>query len=332
MKVSVILPVYNVATYLHRAIESLLKQTLCDFEAIFIDDGSTDESLSLLRDYERIDPRIKAYAKGNGGAASARNSGLTLAQGEFVYFMDPDDWIDPKTLSDNVQYLQTHQADMVLFGFRNYTEDRSLISKRCNPRFQVFTNNHDVALAFTDLFTQNNTFSVWNKMFRRTWLEHSNLSFPAQKMGEDAIFCMSAFSSIDKLVVNPNCYYNYVCSRPGGAMTNPDFATDVKDEIKILELLQKTFSSWEIDGRVAINSYIAWLLFSKYSTIATFHLNGKGILQYMKYCSKNPYLQIAQKLNGGKLKVPLRARLKLWMATYPATIYCFRYLHALLYR
>ena len=94
-KLSVIMPVYNTAKYLSRAIDSVLSQTFSDFELILVNDGSKDNSLEICRAYEQKDARVKVIDKENGGAGSARNAGVAASYGEFVAFPDSDDWIEP---------------------------------------------------------------------------------------------------------------------------------------------------------------------------------------------------------------------------------------------
>ena len=97
-KVSIIVPIYNVKPYLKECLDSILVQTFSDFELILVDDGSTDGSERLADSYALSDPRVKVVYKENGGLSSARNAGLDLACGEYIYFVDSDDYIEPDTL------------------------------------------------------------------------------------------------------------------------------------------------------------------------------------------------------------------------------------------
>ena len=98
ISVSVIIPVYNLAKYLSKCLESVLAQTYANFEIIAIDDGSTDDSAAILKKYAEKDKRVKPILKANGGVSSARNAGLDKAEGEYIFFLDGDDWIEPETL------------------------------------------------------------------------------------------------------------------------------------------------------------------------------------------------------------------------------------------
>lgn len=122
IKVSVIVPVYNVQEYLGKCLSSLTAQTLKDIEIICVDDGSTDDSLAILQHFAAKDKRIKVINKKNGGVSSARNAGLEAAKGKYVMFVDGDDWIEPETCEECYDRIVADDADLLLF---NYVEIRS---------------------------------------------------------------------------------------------------------------------------------------------------------------------------------------------------------------
>lgn len=111
-KISVIIPVYNKEKYINRCLDSVIGQTYRNLEIILIDDGSTDASLSICRQYEKKDPRIRVFAKPNGGVSSARNCGLEHCTGKLIAFVDPDDWIDLRYFAELVDSLQKYHADI----------------------------------------------------------------------------------------------------------------------------------------------------------------------------------------------------------------------------
>ena len=121
--VSVIIPVYNVEKYLAECVDSVLGQSYTDFEIILVDDGATDSSGSMCDAYARKDPRIRVIHQTNGGLSAARNTGLRAARGEYVYFLDSDDYIEPQTLAMLMEKAEHEQADVVFFdGYVFYDE------------------------------------------------------------------------------------------------------------------------------------------------------------------------------------------------------------------
>jgi len=113
MFISIVVPVYNVADYLHFAIESLIKQTYQNFEVILVNDGSTDDSPILCEDYAKQYENIHVFHKENGGLSDARNFGVAKANSDWIFFLDPDDYLEEYTLELIVKIQETHQADLI---------------------------------------------------------------------------------------------------------------------------------------------------------------------------------------------------------------------------
>ena len=121
--ISIIMPVYNAEQYLASSIESLLAQTVKDFELLLINDGSKDGSLAICREYEARDSRIRVFDKPNGGVSSARNMGLDEAKGEWLMFVDSDDWLTENTLELCLEH--TPEYDVICFAFRLLFKDKT---------------------------------------------------------------------------------------------------------------------------------------------------------------------------------------------------------------
>ena len=118
-KISVIVPVYNVEKYLRKCIESILNQTFREFELILVDDGSTDSSGKICDEYALKDSRIKVIHKENGGASSARNAGLDVAKGEYIGFVDSDDWIEMDMYGELYRLIKENNTDISVCGINN---------------------------------------------------------------------------------------------------------------------------------------------------------------------------------------------------------------------
>ena len=123
VKVSVILPVYNVSEYLRQCMDSIVGQTLKDIEIICVDDGSTDDSLEILKEYEAKDKRVKVIEQKNAGAGAARNNGLAIATGEYLSFLDSDDFFEPDMLEKAYEKGKSANAQGVVFRADQYRED-----------------------------------------------------------------------------------------------------------------------------------------------------------------------------------------------------------------
>lgn len=191
MKVSVILPVYNVGSYLEEALDSLCHQTLSDIEIIAINDGSTDDSEMILKKYMTQDQRISYYNQNNQGQSAARNHALQHAKGEYIYFMDSDDKVDTDMLRQCYDYTQKTQADFIFF------DGDKLMEEGANPVVWNYKRTHLVeedkrydgeTLLRLMLDTRKHNCVVWLLFIRRDFLEHIGLRFYEGIIHEDELF------------------------------------------------------------------------------------------------------------------------------------------------
>jgi len=175
IKVSVIVAVYNAEKYLEKCIGSLLCQTLEEIEIIAVDDGSIDSSPAILAEFAKTSIKVKCYTRKNGGAADARNFGLTLARGEFIGYIDSDDFADPDMYEIMYNTALEHGSDIVECNLHHTyanSEDTEVMAKYYTPG---------------ELLTFGR-YVVWNKIYRRELLIEANASFPVHLIYEDVAF------------------------------------------------------------------------------------------------------------------------------------------------
>ena len=167
IKISVIMPVYKVEDYVARAIESILEQTLADFEFLIVDDGTPDRSGDICDEYAKKDTRIRVIHKENGGAPSARNTAIDLARGKYVYFLDSDDWAGPRMLADMYEMAEKNQADLVVCGFYIDTYyGKEYLSEKICVDDRVFTDAESFREESYRYFDRNMLYTPWNKLYR----------------------------------------------------------------------------------------------------------------------------------------------------------------------
>lgn len=130
-KISIVVPIYNVEKYVKKCIESLIKQTYKNIEIILVDDGSTDNSVGIIDEYANKDPRVVAIHQENKGVSAARNAGLKVARGEYIGFVDPDDYVDCQMYEVMVNKLQTGFADLAVCGYLKVWESSGEIETFC---------------------------------------------------------------------------------------------------------------------------------------------------------------------------------------------------------
>lgn len=208
--VSIIIPVYNVQTYLRECLDSILQQTYKNFEVILVDDGSNDDSPNLCEEYAQKDSRFIAIHKENGGVASARNKGLQVAKGEYITFVDSDDTIDSNYIEAMVSGMERYKVDFVRAPFKkngvpqfNYSYYASLD----NPVIEFYS------MINTSLFN-----SVWGMMLKRNCI--GDICFDESIFyGEDVLFLLQVFvnSENKELLLLKGPFYNYAV-REGSAL------------------------------------------------------------------------------------------------------------------
>lgn len=196
-KISIIVPVYNVEKYLRRCLDSIVAQTFTDWECICVDDGSPDNSGKILDEYASKDQRFVIIHKENGGVSSARNAGLDIARGEWIGFVDSDDWIDLQMFSDLVAYAKQTDADVIVFGYALYDGKKDL--KKIKP-----------AEGKLDMSTDLD--SLWqapfSKLFKSSIL--TKVRFPVGiTLGEDMFFTFQVYFANSNIIGLGNVYYHY---------------------------------------------------------------------------------------------------------------------------
>ena len=182
--ISVIIPVYNKEKYLSRCIESVLGQTFDDLEVLLIDDGSTDGSLDVCRKYEKMDGRVRVFHKENGGLSHTRNFGLEHARGEYVAFVDADDWLDETMYQQLHEMIRRYEADIASVSYV-LANDKTVIHKKpYGPK--VFETEDALAYyLYTGLAKKVQDYPVWIKLYKK-WL-FEDVKFPEKQLYEDMI-------------------------------------------------------------------------------------------------------------------------------------------------
>ncbi len=212
--VSIIMPVYKVEDYVARAIESILCQTFGDFEFLIVDDGSPDRSGEICDEYAQKDPRIRVIHKENGGAPSARNMAMTGARGEYVYFLDSDDWAEPTMLEDMVALAREQSAQLVVTGFfiDTYYSDTEYVTTVCSQPAQVFADQRAFRENAYRLFDHNLLYTPWNKLYRLDFLQAQNITFP-DTFWDDFPFNLRVVREVERVAVSDKTYYHFIRAR-----------------------------------------------------------------------------------------------------------------------
>lgn len=208
--ISVIVPIFNVEKYLNRCVDSIINQTYENLEIILVDDGSTDGCPGICDDYAKKDSRIKVIHKENGGLSDARNAGMKTACGEYISFVDSDDWIDLQTYSLVLQKMLDTQSQIGAFNIISVSDGD--FSPDLSDKFEVFDSQTAIENTIDDIKVKT---VAWNKLYHRSVLK--DLSFKVGRLNEDEFFTFYALDKADRIVyLYRQCYYYY--QRPNSIM------------------------------------------------------------------------------------------------------------------
>ncbi len=204
--VSVIVPVYNVEPYLHRCIDSILTQTYQNLEVILVDDGSPDNCPAICDEYAKKDARVTVIHKMNGGLSDARNIGMTASHGEYLMFVDSDDWLEKNAVECLYQLLISNDAQIAIGGMRRI-EDRTekILYTDFNGTKNVVSMAREKAMK--DFF--QNGCAAWGRLYRRS--VHTGIEFPVGEINEDEAIVLSLLDRCNTVVQTNEIIYNYRC-------------------------------------------------------------------------------------------------------------------------
>lgn len=231
MLFSIIVPVYNADVYLERCVKSILKQEFKDFELILVNDGSKDNSLSLIEKFAKQDNRIKYISQENRGLSYARNRGISMSTGMYIVFVDADDWIDIKFLEISKQYIEKYNPDIITYRHCG----SKLVSKEEKKKKFLIKEKQGADKLF-DLSISN---YAWSKVFRRDIiLSYGDEVFPVGRRYEDIATMYKIFCEANIVLCSNEILYFYEQNNVN-SITSCRMEKDIKDDIQTLNEMMK---------------------------------------------------------------------------------------------
>jgi len=204
--ISIIVPIYRVEKYLRRCIDSILDQTFKDFELFLVDDGSPDKCGAICDEYAQRDSRIKVIHKENGGLSSARNVALDVATGDYVMFVDSDDWVEPDFCMQALKMIDEQNVQIVAFGHRCVSTDYRILYDRVTKSPRLVESSEAIRhLILRDDAIYN---YPWNKIYKRSLFE--NIRYPLGLLHEDDAVTYQLIAKAKKIYVSDAILYNYL--------------------------------------------------------------------------------------------------------------------------
>ena len=237
---SIIVPVYNKELYLEECIKSLLKIEGIKYEIIFVNDGSTDKSLDILKEYEKIE-KIKIFTKENGGASSARNFGLKNSNGKYILFVDADDILDSEEFINFFKEGTKEELDIVCGNYNEFDDEKNLEIKK-NEKMKEISNKKNLSgKEYFKMLDEKKLFNmiVCKNLYRKKFLEEENIYWTEGIIHEDEIFTYITLNRALKVKYFDRYFYFYRKNSVGSVMKTHE--KKIEDYKKVSEILSKEF-------------------------------------------------------------------------------------------
>ncbi len=265
-KVSVIIPIYNVEEYLPRCLDSVTNQTYKNLEIICVNDCSPDNSAKILEDYSKKDNRIKIINREkNGGLSAARNTGMEYATGEYIYFIDSDDWIDSKYIKKMVNIATQYKTNIVV-------NTNVMLDYEDKPSEELFFGNiavdkHKVTCIKSDTAINNIMWSAWSHLYKRDFIIKNNLIYPEGYIYEDMYFTPVAYSYLEYIYAFHGPIYHYCIRENSICKLQKD---EYKKKMNLLSIFEMVFKTLKENKYIDTHSIILYpkdFLISDYKNV-----------------------------------------------------------------
>ena len=321
VKVSIIVPVYNVGEYLRPCVESLLSQTMKEIEIILVDDGSKDDSPAICDEYKERDQRVVVIHQKNQGVSVARNCGIEVSKGKWITFVDGDDWADPQLCEKTVSFAEGTDSDVLIFSYYTSYSNKEVRSKLIDLSNGDVTDQKDLIIKKTisQYYGGNvanngvSTGTTWGKLIRKSEIEENGLSFrPGLTRAQDTVFWLRGFECAKKISFLDEPLYHYritdtsVCS---GTKYLPECEKPfgmLLDEYKRFIVEYSKDEDYQDALNLRTIQVLSWHVKHKY-----FHENYKGsvsqkVNDFRQLCKKQYYKNAISEVNVSRLPRSLK--------------------------
>lgn len=324
-KVSIIVPVYNVEKYIEKCLDSLINQSYKNVEIVVINDGSTDNSINIIMDKYNSNDRIYIYNKKNGGLSSARNLGLDKATGDYLLFVDSDDWLELDCVEKLVDVIESQNADIIEFGYKMVSDCKELSSTRFTTR--VFESNNSILEEF--FFGTQIIDIVCNKIYKKKLFD--NVRFVEGKIHEDYMITPELLYNCNKFIIVDHVFYNYY--QRSDSITQKPFSEKNFDRIfagkHVADFCKKNINQFYEIALIRIGFICIYLY--KHLLDSSKQIKKEEYIKYKKRIS-NEYIEIYKKMSNSlslkKLPIYKRIMFKMFKYSKNLTVGIYRLLRS----
>lgn len=310
---SIIVPVYNVENYLRRCLDSILLQpSSITYEILLIDDGSSDKSGAICDEYQSNFPNVFVSHIENNGVAEARNLGISLSEGNYLYFMDPDDFLSDNFF-DKISSNLKQKWDVLCFGYNEIKENRNTVLS-CRPHFYThcgLLGKNEFRNEFIELFKTDMMYNVWSRIYNKTFILKHDIRFPNKQIGEDTLFNFQVYRHLNTVLFIDSTLYNYIAGRSGSALTS-FHPRRIEIQLDELQELQKLLKQFQIEDETLIQEIKTKIVVSAAFQISNLKLRRQKKIELLQSLVDNEAFESIFLNNGeqiiGSYKELLRQR------------------------
>lgn len=310
---SIIVPVYNVENYLRRCLDSILLQpSSITYEILLIDDGSSDKSGAICDEYQSNFPNVFVSHIENNGVAEARNLGISLSKGNYLYFMDPDDFLSDNFF-DKISSNLKQKWDVLCFGYNEIKENRNTVLS-CRPHFYThcgLLGKNEFRNEFIELFKTDMMYNVWSRIYNKTFILKHDIRFPNKQIGEDTLFNFQVYRHLNTVLFIDSTLYNYIAGRSGSALTS-FHPRRIEIQLDELQELQKLLKEFQIEDETLIQEIKTKIVVSAAFQISNLKLRRQKKIELLQSLVDNEAFESIFLNNGeqiiGSSKELLRQR------------------------
>lgn len=262
MRVSIIVPVYNAEKYLSACIESVINQTNSNWELILVDDGSSDKSLDICKSYaEEHKTKIKVYHKKNEGQYLTRMFGIELCTGEYIGFLDADDFLDKEYVNTIIKYIEETQAEVICFGFQIWdNEIKKIISVLEKKQYELFSSLKERQFVYEQIVSGKLTGSVCSKVFKTSSIKAAYINdsiVKEKRYAEDAFQSFSIMADVENILYINSKLYFYRNNETGASKGVNKRGLDYYNTKYVFELIRENLLTWKMDKYIYLKQLYA---------------------------------------------------------------------------
>ena len=308
---SIIIPVYNVENYLRRGLDSILLQpSSITYEILLINDGSSDKSGAICDEYQSNFSNVFVSHIENNGVAEARNLGISLSKGNYLYFMDPDDFLSDNFF-DKISSNLKQKWDVLCFGYNEIKENKNTVLS-CRPHFYThcgLLRKNEFRNEFIELFKTDMMYNVWSRIYNKTFILKHDIRFPNKQIGEDTLFNFQVYRHLNTILFIDSTLYNYIAGRSGSALTS-FHPRRIEIQLDELQELHKLLEQFQLEDATLMQEIKTKIIISSVFQISNLKLKRQEKIELLQSVISNKAFENIFSGNGDQIIGPYNMLLR----------------------